>query len=74
MDANTKRITFFPDKNFWQLSQSWLKLVHFWLSVYFMGQSSSPDVAMNKDYVEYEKQITKMVMEALQNPKVYVPG
>ena len=39
-----------------------------------MGQSSSPDVAMNKDYVEYEKQITKMVMEALQNPKVYVPG
>ena len=35
-----------------------------------MGQSSNPDVAMNKDYVECEEQITKMAMEAaLQNPK-----
>lgn len=34
-----------------------------------MGQSSSPDVTMNKDYVEYEKQITEMTMEALQIPK-----
>lgn len=34
-----------------------------------MGQSSNPDVAMNKNYVEYEEQITKMAMEALQNPK-----
>lgn len=40
-----------------------------------MGQSSNPDVVMNKDYVEYEKQITKMAMEAgLQNPKALVPG
>lgn len=33
-----------------------------------MGQSSNPDVTMNKDYVEYEKQITEMTMEALQSP------
>ena len=39
-----------------------------------MGQSSNPDVAMNKDYVEYEEPITKMAMEALQNRKAYVPG
>lgn len=31
-----------------------------------MGQSSIPDVTMNKDYVEYEKQITEMILEALQ--------
>lgn len=39
-----------------------------------MGQSSNPDVAMNKDYVEYEEQITKMTVEALQAPKEYMPG
>lgn len=33
-----------------------------------MEQSSNPDVTMNKDYVEYEKQITEMTMEALQIP------
>lgn len=38
--------------------------VYFWHSVYFMGPSSKPDVAMNKDYVEYEEQITKMTMAA----------
>lgn len=34
-----------------------------------MGQSSNPDVTMNKDYVEYEKQIIEMTIEALQIPK-----
>ena len=34
-----------------------------------MGQSSNPDVTMNKDYVEYEKQITEMILEGLQIPK-----
>lgn len=35
----------------------------------FMGQPSKPDVAMNKDYVEYEEQIKKMAMEASCIPK-----
>lgn len=39
-----------------------------------MVQSSNPNVAMNKDYVEYEEQITKVAVEALQIPKEYVPG
>lgn len=42
--------------------------------VYFMVQSSNPNVATNKDYVEYEEQITKVAVEALQIPKEYVPG
>lgn len=39
-----------------------------------MGQSPNPDVAVNKDSVDYEEQITKMAMEALQMPKKRVPG
>lgn len=39
-----------------------------------MVQSPNPNVAMNKDYVEYEEQITKVAVEALQIPKEYVPG
>ena len=52
---------------------SWLKPLCFW-HVYFMVQSSNPGVAMNKDYVEYEEQITKMAAEVLQIPKEYMPG
>lgn len=40
-----------------------------WHGVYFMGQSSKPDMAMNKEYVDYEEQITKMAMEASHIPK-----
>ena len=53
---------------------SWLKPLCFWHDVYFMVQSSNSDVAMNKDYVEYEEQITKMAVETLHISKEYMPG
>lgn len=39
-----------------------------------MVQSSNSDVAINKDYVEYEEQITKMAVETLHISKEYMPG
>lgn len=39
-----------------------------------MVQSSNSDVAMNKDYVEYEEQITKTAVETLHISKEYMPG
>lgn len=39
-----------------------------------MVQLSNSDVAMNKDYVEYKEQITKMAVETLHISKEYMPG
>ena len=74
IDANRKKKKppSFPNKNFCQFLLL-LKPLCFW-HVYFMVQSSNPGVAMNKDYVEYEEQITKMAAEVLQIPKEYMPG
>lgn len=39
-----------------------------------MGQSSKPDVAVNKDYAEYEERGTEMAGEAWQILQKCVPG
>lgn len=36
---------------------SWLKPVGSWHGVYFMGQSSNPDVAVNKNYIEIKNKL-----------------
>ena len=74
-DANKrKKKCLLPQTTVFGNCLSWLKPLCFWHNVYFMVQSSNPDVAMNKDYVEYEEQITKMAVKALQIPNEYAPG
>lgn len=46
-----------PKQEFLVTVLSWLKPVGSWHGVYFMGQSSNPDVAVNKNYIEIKNKL-----------------